>query len=200
MSVFCRVDRAVLHAGLVTSRASDLGSHYSPRIGTSLWPRRCARHATHVTYATRTGRRPFASAVGQPAVRGQLGATHSPTVAACGASCSPQPGQMPSRSGGQMLRNTFTRLYLEAAADAAVAPLALVRPVRSIKLSSRLLSVADTTLQRGGAPFLYRAGRTNALTIAPPSHRSRHFCCADATVCRSRAGNALSCERPPNHG
>ena len=36
-------------------------------------------------------------------------------------------------------------------------------------------------------------GCTNVFTITPPSHRSRHFCAHDATMCQHRDRNALHC-------
>jgi hypothetical protein len=202
MRLFCIVDRAVLHAGPVASRASDLGSHCSPRIGTSHWRRLCASELALKRASERelkpacTDRQPFASAIGQPGRGNHIGSTRSPISADCGTSRSPSPGTMPALIGGQVFRNTYTRRSPKAAAMIAGASLASMWPVRCIELPSVLPSPAEASLGQGGAPFLSLAGRTNGSTIAPRSHRSRHFCCADATLCRQGTTNALFCERP----
>lgn len=201
MRLFCIVDRAVLHTGPVASRASDLGSHCSPRIGTSLWRRlsalrRAFRRALELeSKPACTDRLPFASAISQPGRGDHIRSTCSPISADCGTSRSPLPGIMPSRIGGQVLRNTYTRRSPKTTAAMAGASLASMRPVRCIELPSVLPTLAEAGLGQGGAPFLYLAGRTNGSTIAPRSHRSRHFCCADATLCRQSTTNALFCER-----
>jgi hypothetical protein len=71
--------------------------------------------------------------------------------------------------GQQFSRNTFTR------------QLSLLRSILLLAFSRFSSPQARHALAASGA------GRTNGLTITPPSHRSRHFCTADATLCRQAA-------------
>lgn len=182
MRLFCAFDSAfdsAFHSAFHSAfdSASGWGRHFSPHIGTALWRSTCPFRGQVMpfAYAWRD-----TQSAGTHGCRGLARTWNS----------------LPVEVRQRLPRNTYTRFYFDYMRST---DRSLKGPVAPCGRRDAIKTPASCGRRRV-APAA-SAGRTNALTITPPSHRSRHFCNGDAIMCQHDSRSALSCSaltRPPN--